>query len=345
MRRRACVATVLIIATCWGFYVAAPEATVEALGAKAADAQAMLRAHGVSLARTVGDRTAASAHLIHNLYLEVLTWYHTKMGDHVHAVAAMASMASHTLRERVGNAAQYVNEFQNVTTHHAAELKEWLRSDEPRELATQLRVTAMSAMYSARIRAVVELQELQGWCRSASIEQLIVVAVAFVLSLVVIAVVARGMKRVCCRRRRELLVPRVAAEDAVLVDEMDMQTSVMMAPTPLRSPRLPTSQPPSVPRRRRTESPAPLAKSADSMGNAAPIDGTTHATSEEDLLWRLNTSSSDALRSLAGLGDKSVEKIAKFRSKQGDIECMNDLVTKVGIHRATFTNFAKAQGL
>merc|ERR1711990_764622 len=89
-------------------------------------------------------------------------------------------------------------------------------------------------------------------------------------------------------------------------------------------------------RRKRTESPAPVMKPAASEN--------TDTAAEQDLLMRLNSSSPDELRSMSGLGDKSVDKIMRFRENSGGIECLEDLVKKAGIHHATFSKFARAQG-
>jgi len=138
----------------------------------------------------------------------------------------------------------------------------------------------------------------------------------------------RLVRAVCCRRR--------GAAAARVATTGDARSEIMMAPSPLRerSARLPQ-----VPqRRRRSESPGAVAKE-----NAA--GASENVVSEEDVLIRLNTATEDELRLMPGLGDKSINKIVQYRNKAGGLESVGDLVSKVGIHGATFANFAKAQGI
>lgn len=89
----------------------------------------------------------------------------------------------------------------------------------------------------------------------------------------------------------------------------------------------------SVVRRRRTDSPARL----ENDENARPM------AENGDLLHRLNTFSEYELQCISGLGQKSVQMLIKYRSNQGELQAIDDLVTKVGVRPTVWANFRRAQ--
>lgn len=183
-----------------------------------------------------------------------------------------------------------------------SQLKAWMQSEQPAE-------------------AMLVFQE---WCRwEATNVQLASLAVCFVLVLIAFAKTARVL---CCRCRRTLAAPDTQGVD---INDMSMGLHILKDAS-LSTERLRDHPPTPLHRRRRSDSPAPVAHE-DAWGT------------DQDLLSRLNSASAEDLQSMAGLGSKSIDRIIQYRSSNGDLETVRDLVTRVGIHPATFANFTKAQ--
>lgn len=349
--RRAFIATSIVLSLAGvfcGLYVAAPEAVVETLEAKSLAARAMLQS---SLQAGTQYMTIARGHIVTKINGAMRGLSDAKLDEKLHSKALALSQA---LREYAGQASQAAANLKTVVVSLVEEAKEWLRSDRPAELVGSLRDSALEVKEWLRSERPAELArtfreyvvaeaiQFKGWCRTASFGQLIAVACAGIFSILVLVVVAKGLKAVCCRKRRLAVAPSNVTEDTSRAIAFDFQSQVMMSPTPSKSMRPPTP----VIRRKRTESPAPVVKPAAS-GNVAEerLPTPAYASSAEDLLMRLNASSPDDLRLLNGLGDKSVDRIMRFRESNGCIESLEDLVKKVGIHHATFSKFARAQGI
>jgi DNA uptake protein ComE-like DNA-binding protein len=139
----------------------------------------------------------------------------------------------------------------------------------------------------------------------------------------------------CCRRRVVALPRTEVAAGEQDVHREGAVSAIMKAPTPLRDRQ---AHPSLVQRRRRSDSPAPVGE--ENTHNIAPS-----SLDEEELLAHLNSDSAEELRLVNGLGDKSIDKIIKWRSKYGTLSDVKDLQSKVGIHPATYANFARAQHL
>jgi hypothetical protein len=173
-------------------------------------------------------------------------------------------------------------------------------------------------------------------------QQFCVLVGCCILGFLLLFTLGKSVRRV----PRPLAVPQTdASADAVEAhskDRRDTVPNVMLAPTPLRSKR-PAASPPSSIQRRRSDSPGITSANAAS---ATSDTGLAEASSQQqDLVQRINSASREELGSLDGLGEKSILRIMSHRKRKGGIERVEDLLNDVGIHRATYANFLKAQGL
>jgi DNA uptake protein ComE-like DNA-binding protein len=143
------------------------------------------------------------------------------------------------------------------------------------------------------------------------------------LAVAVIAMVMMALA-LSCRRRR----PKVNAS----VDD-----TVVAAQLATSDARTETGAQDALRRRRsRCDSPRPTNGNDE---NAAPQSNRLEGS--ESLLSQVNTATSDELLRLPGLGEKSVAKILKYRSKHGDIQEIDELIGKVGLARVVVTKLAR----
>lgn len=68
--------------------------------------------------------------------------------------------------------------------------------------------------------------------------------------------------------------------------------------------------------------------------------------SQAELLHILNTCSISDIESLEHVGEKSARKILRYRDQhKGELTCMSELVTKVGLQRCSVTKFMRSYGI
>jgi DNA uptake protein ComE-like DNA-binding protein len=156
----------------------------------------------------------------------------------------------------------------------------------------------------------------------SSTQQAILLGACF---LAVVSVLA-----VSCRRRR-----------TKVSESADVSTVVATPKDPLETGAGVGVEQPALRRRRsRCDSPRPVAENNE---NEAPQSNC--AMGSAAFLSQLNNFSQEELLSLPGLGEKSVAKIVKYRSKHGEIHEIDELVGKVGLSRVIVTKMAKVHGL
>jgi hypothetical protein len=164
----------------------------------------------------------------------------------------------------------------------------------------------------------------------SSTQQAILVGVSVLMVAAVLAV--------SCRRRRA----KVLASAPEAVGSADVSTIAETQAANTLEMRTDESVPPSALRRRksRLDSPRP---SLGNNENEAPLSNCTMGSAA--FLSKCNSGTDEELLLIPGLGEKSVAKIVKYRSKHGEIHEIDELVGKVGLSRVIVTKIAKVHGL
>jgi len=368
---RLCVAAAVLSLSAW--YVSTPEASLKMLIDQSAVAQVHLQAFAESAAATFTEKSAVARALGSSTLvalqerLAVALVEGQALGSFtVHACGEHATAAKNQLQAFSASGYEIGGEYAawaqagmqssaGFVAHQFHERFEVLSryiADVPlAEMPGQLYDSSLPALKTLQASAVstsrrfihevstYDVSTFPDSCRAlvASSKELsrsatpLQFAGGIILSMIATLVFARCLHAICCRRRgRVLTAPAAEANDA--------RSEILLAPSPLRErfsqlPRAPT-------RRRRSESPGATAK--ENAGGASEVN---REVAEQDVLHHINAATPEELRLISGLGDKSVNKILKYRSKDGQLDSLGDLVHKVGIHGATFANFAKAQGI
>lgn len=171
----------------------------------------------------------------------------------------------------------------------------------------------------------VRFSDVAQWVRHDKTGQRVLCTVLMIIGLLACCLLVSSRRR----RAREAVG---SVDVAVSQSANGALTKILSAPTPLRE--RPLAPIPAVQRRRRTDSPAPVADSE----NTAP-DATA-----ADLLEKLNNNDATELCSLQGLGDKSAEKIIKWRTKNGPLKTVQDL-KKAGLPGIVIGNLTRHQSI
>lgn len=338
-RRASLVAVGLFASLCLlvGLYSVAPDGVVEKarvqlqgarvmLGENAVAAQLELSAHCTSMVQAFGAHSAVA-----QVKLQALG---NSMVQTLSEQSAVAQVKLQALRDsefpRLYASGQNATHAIGARVYQSAEdIKEWFRNLEAEQLPRQLHSTVLSTVRILLNRVPVDVAGFKAgavavMARCQIATSMEVSCFAFGLILVVWQCFATWWNRT------------LPATQMIVAPQAD---PVLAALTPLGErqvvqPRL---------QRRRSESPGAVGP----KNTAVTQDENAHpnAAVEQDLLSKLNRATGDELRSVAGLGDKSIVKLLSYRKRKGDLESVDDLVTKVGIHRATFANFSKAHAI
>lgn len=346
---RLCVAAAVSSLSVW--YVSTSEDKLKMFSVQSAAAQVQLQALAESAATTFTEQSVSarafgnSALVAVRVRLSVALVEGQALGSFmVHACGEHATAAKIQLLalsasvfemggEHTAWALQYLGDM------HFAEMPEQLyNSSLPAMKKLKASVVSTSRRFIHEV-FIYDVSTFPDSCRTvvASLKELsrsatpLQLAGSIILSMIAMIVFTRCLRTICCCRRGRVLA-------APTGEAINARSEILLAPSPLRERY---SQPPQAPlRRRRSESPGATAKE-----NASGASEVNREVAEQDVLNHLNTATPEELRMVSGLGDKSVNKILKYRSKEGELESLGDLVHKVGIHGATFANFAKAQGI
>lgn len=310
MLRRACVATVGLLLVCAGvIYGLYPEAVME---------QYKVSSEAAQLKFELLCESALS--LSHD--------FSTRVGEHSEVARVRLQDLKAKLQPIVEDPEKSMHEFSAYSSRVYYSGLDTTRAlyASGSESARALYAVGLNStrVLAARISEVGVAEVARQFQAEYTPAQLGLFAVGLIATLIAtVLVVVRSLRLVfrvlCCRRHMR--------QQAVESADVDVETEIMKAPTPLRQAALR--------RRSRNDSPAPVAR----KGDAAAQPG------ESDLMNTLNTGTRDDLEALQGLGGKSIDRLLKHRKSGAPLENVGDLVTKVGIHPATYANFTKAQGL
>lgn len=368
---RLCVAAALFSLSAW--YVSTSEDKLEMLSVQSAAAKVQLQAVAESVTTTFTEQSAA-ARVLGNATLVALrerlavalvegqalgSFTVRACGEHAMAAKIQLRALSASVFEIGGEYAAWAQAGVQSSAEFAAQqfqerfqvLSRYLEDVPLAEMPGQLynsslpalkRLKAATVSTSRRLIHEVSTYDVSTFpdsCRTvvAYLKELgqsatpMQLAGSIILSMIAMIAFTRCLQAICCRRHGRVLIAPAA-------EAINARNEILLAPSPLRE-RF--SQLPQAPvRRRRSDSPGAVSKE-----NAAGASEVNREVAEQDVLNHINAATPEELRMISGLGDKSVNKILKYRNKEGELESLGDLVHKVGIQPATVAKFAKAQGI